>query len=265
MKNVSLRINHFNTVIKKISKLVIIKMISKAKFLDSAVKYSKGIGYQGSLKSEVDFLIGKDSKPFVLFDIGANLGNYSLLVASLFPDSTIYSFEPSKVTFDLLEANTNLNIQINGVQTAFGEDTKQADLYTDQPGSGMASLYDRDLNAFGIKFNSSEVVNVQRLDDWVSNNCITPDYIKIDVEGSELSVLRGGINTLRNVKAVQFEFGGTAIDAKTYFKDYSLFNQLNFIIYRYTPTGLLKIDTYSESEEIFEFMNYVAIPDKEFN
>ena len=258
-----LRINHFKNFIKVKSKLVIAKLISNFKFLDSTMKYSKGIGYQVPLKSEVDFLIGEDSNRFILFDIGANIGSYSLLVAGLYPGSIIYSFEPSKATFNLLEENTKLNSQINCVQIAFGEDTKQADLYSDQTGSGLASLYNRDFNACEIKFNQSEVVNVQRLDEWVVNNNITPDYIKIDVEGSELSVLKGGINTLWNVKAVQFEFGGTAIDAKTYFKDYwNFFAQLNFNLYRYTPIGLLKIDTYSESEEIFEYMNYVGVPSR---
>jgi FkbM family methyltransferase len=263
MEKISLKFNYFKNFINRQSKIVIIKMISNFKFLDTAIKYSKGIGYQAPLKSEVDFLIGKDSNHFILFDIGANIGNYSLLVAGLFPGSTIYSFEPSKATFDLLEEKTKSNLQINCVQTAFGEETKQADFYSDQIGSGQASLYNRDLNAFGIKFNQSELVNVQRLDDWVIDNNITPDYIKIDVEGSELAVLKGGINTLRNIKAVQFEFGGTAIDAKTYFKDYwNFFAQLNFNLYRYTPIGLLKIDTYSESEEIFEYMNYVGVPSR---
>jgi FkbM family methyltransferase len=263
VENISLKINQLKNIIKKITKLVMIKLISNSKFLDSTIKYSKGIGYQGSLKSEVDFLISKDQNRFILFDIGANIGSYSLLVAGLFPGSTIYSFEPSKATFDLLEENTKLNSQIKCVQTAFGEETKQSDLYSDQTASGMASLYNRDLNAFGIKFNQSEVVNVQRLDDWVIDNNITPDYIKIDVEGAELSVLKGGINTLRNIKAVQFEFGGTAIDAKVYFKDYwNFFAQLNFNLYRYTPIGLLKIDIYSESEEIFEYMNYVGVPSR---
>ncbi len=265
MKTILLKINGFKNFIKKYSTLVIVKLIPNSKFLEFTIRYSNGIGYQASLKSEVELLIGKDSNNFILFDIGANIGNYSLKVSTLFPGSTIYSFEPSKATFDLLKENTKLNLQINCVQTAFGEDTKQSELYSDQTGSGMASLYNRDLNAVGIKFNQSEVVNVQRLDDWVSNNGITPDYIKIDVEGSELSVLKGGINTLRNIKAVQFEFGGTAIDAKTFFKDYwDFFAQLNFNLYRYTPRGLLKIHTYSESEEIFEYMNYVAVPARQY-
>lgn len=263
---ISLRINQFKALMKKLSLLITIKFISKFKFLDSAIKYSKGIGYQGSLQFEIDLLIGKESSRFILFDIGANIGDYSLAAARRFPNCTIYSFEPSKASFDLLEENTKLNLQINCVQTAFGEDTKQVNLYSDQIASGMASFFNRDLSAIGIKFNHKEVVKVQKLDDWVTHNKITPHYIKIDVEGSELSVLKGGINTLRSIKAVQFEFGGTAIDAKTYFKDYwNFFAQLNFTLYRYTPIGLLKIENYSEKEELFEFMNYVAVPSRRYS
>jgi FkbM family methyltransferase len=263
MKNISLIFKQFKNFIKKISKLLIIRTVANFKFLESAINYSKGIGHQGSLESEINFLIGKDPGSFILFDIGANIGRYSLLVADLFPSSIIYSFEPSKATFDLLEDYTKYNLQINCIQTAFGENTKQADLYSDQLGSGLASLFNRDLSEFGIKFNKREVVKVQRLDDWVADNNITPDYIKIDVEGSELLVLRGAVNTLLNVKAVQFEFGGTAIDAKTYFRDYwNFFAQLNFSLYRYTPIGLLKIENYSEKEELFQFMNYIAVPPK---
>ena len=101
------------------------------------------------------------------------------------------------------------------------------------------------------------------MDNWVHQNRVMPDFVKIDVEGAELSVLRGGLNVLKNVKAVQFEFGGTAIDAKNYFRDYwNFFTGLNFKLYRYTPSGLLRIETYSEKEEVFEFMNYLAVPIK---
>jgi FkbM family methyltransferase len=244
-------------------KLIVIKFLYKFNFLDSTFRYSKGIGFQGSLKSEIDYLINKNETQFILFDIGANVGDYSLLVVNLFPNSTVWSFEPSKPTYDLLVENTKRYSQINPIQTAFGEHTKLATLYSDQVSSGMASLFNRDLNFVGIKFNYTEEVKVIRLDDWVADNGIYPDYIKIDVEGSELSVLKGAINTLNHIKAVQFEFGGTAIDAKTYFKDYyNFFTQLNFNLYRYTPMGLLKIETYSEKDEVFEYMNYLAVPTK---
>jgi FkbM family methyltransferase len=252
-----------SNLFKNLLKKVIIKIVTNIKFLDSAVKYSKGIGYQASLKSEVQFLINSNTSTntFILFDIGANIGNYSLLVAELFPKSTVYSFEPSKATFDQLVQNVKSQLHIIPIQIAFGEDSKQANLYSNQVGSGMASLYNRELNNSGIKFNQTEIIKVEKLDDWVAINKINPDYIKIDVEGSELSVLKGGTSTLRKVRAVQFEFGGTAIDAKTYFKDYyNFFTQLNFSLYRYTPSGLLKIEAYSEKEELFEYMNYLAIP-----
>jgi hypothetical protein len=127
----------------------------------------------------------------------------------------------------------------------------------------LASTYHRQFENSEIKFHLTEIINIEKLDNWVHKNGVMPDFVKIDVEGAELSVLRGAINVLRNVKAVQFEFGGTAIDAKNYFRDYwNFFTGLNFRLYRYTPSGLLRIETYSEKEEVFEFMIYLAVPIK---
>lgn len=49
---------------------------------------------------------------------------------------------------------------------------------------------------------------------------------------------------------------------KLIFRITGLFVQINFSLYRYTPLGLLKIKNYSEKEELFEFMNYVAVPSR---
>lgn len=136
-------------------------------------------------------------------------------------------------------------------------------MYSPDSRSTMASMYKRDIPNSEVDFNLSEDIEVMQLDDWVIRNNVHPDFLKIDVEGAELLVLKGSIKTLQKIRAVQFEFGGTAIDAKTYFKDYwNFFAQLNYNLYRYTPIGLLKIDTYSESEEIFEYTNYVGIPSR---
>jgi|688.fasta_scaffold201562_2 FkbM family methyltransferase len=246
----------------KIKKIVIRKSII-LRFMEFFVNYSKGIGYVPSLETEVMYLVNNNSKEFVLFDIGANIGDYSIMVSRKYPRSRIYSFEPSKYTYKLLTDNVDQETRIKPFNLAFGEDNTKMKLYSNLEGSGMASFYQRDLEYASINFNQSEIVDVVTLDNWVNLNNIIPDYIKIDVEGSELSVLTGGINTLRHVKAVQFEFGGTAIDARKYFRDYwNLFKEMDFSIYRYTPGGPMQITQYSEKEERFEYMNYVAVSNK---
>ena len=251
-------------MLKKVVKSLMIEILTKFTLFENLIKLSRGIGYIPPLEKEVKLLVGDTSQPFVLFDIGANIGEYSLVAAKHYSKSMIYSFEPSEFTFGLLSANVRDNKRITPVNIALGAETKEMTLHSNYQGSGMASLYDRNLINTGIKFNHIEIVNMIQLDGWVKTNQVYPDFIKIDAEGSELSILQGALQTLKQVKAVQFEFGGTAIDARVYFKDFwTLFTKLNFTIYRYSPKGLLKISNYTEKEESFEYMNYVAVSDLE--
>ena len=65
---------------------------------------------------------------------------------------------------------------------------------------------------------------------------------------------------LKEIKIVQFEFGGCNIDSRTYFQDfYYFFTERNFEIYRLSPRGLKKIDKYSESDEIFDTTNFICL------
>ena len=84
--------------------------------------------------------------------------------------------------------------------------------------------------------------------------------MKLDVEGHELDVLMGSLNVLEKIKIVQFEFGGTNIDTRTFFQDFwYLFRQHNFRIYRVTHNKPLLISKYSESDEYFSTTNYIAV------
>lgn len=238
-----------------------IKFLTNFEFINSFFKKNNGIGYNIAMDKEISFLIGKRRSPFILFDIGANKGDYSIMVSKRNPKSTIYSFEPSKSTFDLLKVNVKEFTNIVPIKLAFGSEKKEMTLFYDSETSALASLYKRDLSHLGLKFDNSEVIQVSTIDEWVDENNIEPEFIKIDVEGFELSVLQGAVKTLKNVIAIQFEFGGTAIDAKTFFKDYwEFFQRINFEIYRYAPLGLIPINYYSEKQELFEYMNYLAIP-----
>lgn len=87
------------------------------------------------------------------------------------------------------------------------------------------------------------------------------DLLKVDVEGHELDVLIGAGDFIQKIKLIQFEFGGTNIDTRNYFRDYFYFFKNNgFNLFRLTPSGkLIGIFKYNENEERFTCMNYIAI------
>ena len=85
------------------------------------------------------------------------------------------------------------------------------------------------------------------------------DIFKLDIEGNELSELKGSIQALESTRVVQFEFGGISIDARNFFKDYFyFFKELNFEFFRMRPDSLIKITQYAE-EENFTHSNFLAV------
>ena len=60
------------------------------------------------------------------------------------------------------------------------------------------------------------------------------------------------------IKAIQFEFGGTNIDSRTYFQDFYYLLKEKYNIYRILQDGLYEIKQYSELQEIFTTINYFA-------
>jgi hypothetical protein len=83
--------------------------------------------------------------------------------------------------------------------------------------------------------------------------------MKIDVEGYELRVLQGATETLKDIQVLQFEFGGTALDARIFFKDFWNLLNRDFSLLRLTPTALVEVKRYSELDEVFQFTNYYAV------
>ena len=124
----------------------------------------------------------------------------------------------------------------------------------------MASLAKRRLEHFGIDFSQSESVEVVTLDSWASSTKVVPSLIKMDVEGHELDVLKGGFKTLALAQVVQFEFGGCNIDTRTFFQDFwYLLTEAGFQIHRISEGGPIRISHYSEQEECFRTTNYLAV------
>ena len=65
---------------------------------------------------------------------------------------------------------------------------------------------------------------------------------------------------LSETSVLQFEFGGSNIDTRTFFQDFwYFFKENDFAIFRITPFGVERIGRYRESDEFFFTTNYVAI------
>lgn len=216
----------------------------------------------------VKYFAGRTSlnnKPAIFFDVGANRGEYALAVADILEQKNIinkiYCFEPSRKTFEMLKANTARVSSITCQNIALGEKQRQAPLFADVAGSGLASLYNRDLKNHGVIMKEQEQVQIETLENFCKRQNIQQiDFLKLDVEGNEYKVLLGAGEMLKGnkLKFIQFEFGGTDIDARVFFRDF--FNLLSpkYQLYRILKNGLQPIEKYNEADEIFTTTNYFA-------
>ncbi len=225
-----------------------------------------GMGYgEGDFDKdgETSFLkqLGKNKEKLVIFDVGANIGKYSLECVRFVKNSEIYAFEPSKKTFETLKNNLKNFKGIHLHNIGFGRKNKTEILFYNEKNSGLASLHNRNLEHMNILFNKKEKVKIETVDSFCKKNSIKEiDLLKIDVEGNELNVLKGAKNMLKQkkIKRIQFEFGGSNIDSRVFFKDFWKMLHKDYNLYRIIRGGLIPIKNYKHSLELFALINYLA-------
>lgn len=216
-----------------------------------------------ALQSVKDVLVRNKKAPYVVFDIGANIGEYTEKIAGIFGDTAarIFSFEPSRKTFEKLESHIGRKRNILLYNTAFGEKSGTHTLYSDKEGSGLASLHKRRLDHFNLNMDKTEEIKVETLDGFCRDNDIKHiHFLKMDVEGHELSVLHGAEELMGagSIDFIQFEFGGGNIDSRTYFQDFFYLLSPKYHLYRIVKDGIFPISRYDETLEIFMTTNFLA-------
>jgi FkbM family methyltransferase len=197
----------------------------------------------------------------MIFDVGANVGEWSNMALRYFPANSkyVHAFEPSGAAAVKIP-------QFPGYLTvhAFGMSDYEhpVTLYTEAPGSGMASVYNRRLSHFGRELGITEGVRMRRLDDVCADLHIPRiDLLKLDVEGHELAVLRGAGDTLTSgaIRMIQWEMGGCNLDARTTFQDFWYLLHERYDIYRVVADGLAPVTRYREQDEVYICANFCAV------
>jgi FkbM family methyltransferase len=141
---------------------------------------------------EIAFVEGLLQPGMTVLDLGAHHGLYSLLASKrVGSGGRVFAFEPSSREQRVLRLHLLLNRRRNVVrqELALGETNAEADLYVvDRWAAGCNSLRPPNVPAR----TSLKRVRVVRLDDWLTEWKIhRVDFIKMDVEGAELGVLKG--------------------------------------------------------------------------
>ena len=202
----------------------------------------------------------------VFFDIGANLGIYSLTAAkAVSKTGHVYSFEPVPSALKKLESNVRLN-SLNNVtiaRKAIGNQDGSVSMYACIPLKDGFSSIARPHKFLDNQWNLIDV-NITTLDMFTKNVPVHHiDYIKIDVEGGEIDVLKGAQKILTNSDPpiIQAEFSDRR-SAQWNYKSVEIgkyLEKLGFIWFELIQGKLSKhtlLNTYTKAR------NLIAVPEK---
>lgn len=209
-------------------------------------------------------------KGLVLFDVGANRGDYALALATVFSryeEARLFVFEPSPRLYQELAGHLPSvvgELRLAPQPIGLGREPVTAVLHGSMKPerAGHNSLYKRRLDHFGAVLDQDETVSIQTLDGFCAANGIRRiHFLKLDIEGHELAALQGagGMLATDAIDVIQFEFGGCNIDSRAFWQDFFYLLKDRYRLYRILRRGLWEIPGYRETDEIFVTTNFLAI------
>lgn len=202
----------------------------------------------------------RPTNPKIIFDIGANVGNYSneLLQNT---DAKIYSFEPLSTQYELLKKLSVYGDRFVAENKGVGAENKTLTLFFNPAKPSHASFSEDIKKVSYIKNEMKTNVEVVTLDSYCAYKSITTiDFIKIDVEGFELEVFKGASEVFNKIKSkfIQIEFNWHHLFRNTsllYFSE----KLPNYDCYQLIYDGWIKRDPRDPLTNIYHFANFVFV------
>tara|TARA_Y100000816_G_scaffold292181_1_gene286255 strand:+ start:493 stop:1482 length:990 start_codon:yes stop_codon:yes gene_type:complete len=193
----------------------------------------------------------KSEKPVIL-DVGANIGRNSIYYSNFYKDCKIYCFEPSSENFNTLKQNILLN-RINAKLFKIGISDTNSQAIIGMPSASQHKRYKIRSKQSGLysifadgSDASSEGITLRKLDDLIlEEGIINIDFIKIDVEGAEYSVLKGAntaIEKFHPILQIELNSMGSTLSGIHSFDVIKLLQKNSYKIFTFIDNDLIKIE-----------------------
>lgn len=201
-----------------------------------------------------------------VFDVGANVGEYTAEVKKACPDAEIHSFEIVPTTYQELVENISAENAIL-VNCGLSNYSGKTMIHVSSRENTTATAFKIDgMHDHDDYYKDAEVIECDVITghEYVEKNMLDViDFLKIDVEGMDYHVLEGMGESLNKVKVIQFEYGVFNISSKKLLIDfYRLLSPFGFSIGQIMPKGVL-FSEYHFNMENFYGNNYLAVKKSE--
>lgn len=201
-----------------------------------------------------------------IFDVGANVGDYSSALIASLPAAFVHAFEPSEATFKQLQANLGASEHVRLVQAGLGSKDGKMELWSSRAdgASVHASLYKEVLSSqHGYNDLTPATIQIRTIDSICQEQRIPHlHFLKIDTEGHELDVVRGARAMLeaRSIDVIQFEFNEMSLASHAFIKDFAEILP-GYKFHRLFPDGPHPLPKIDWRCEIHRFQNILAVRD----
>lgn len=206
----------------------------------------------------------------IVFDVGANLGDWTQEVLKKHPDLEVHLFEPIPQVYKTLLQNLAEPIQQGNViplNFALGEKEEVKTFYNYEELPVLSTFHRRlEVEKQGLSTPKEFTVLTTTLDSYCQRQGLKRiNFLKIDVEGGELNVLYGAKQLLKTggIDYIQFEYGGTYLDSQATLKEaFEYLQKFHYSLFKIGPNGLEYKPTFLATDENFEYSNYLAVNER---
>ena len=234
---------------------------------EARLDLSNDMDKNGELDVQAASLRMSSHDPIIAFDVGANVGDWSLSLLSQEikrkkRSLLVHAFEPCPETFATLNNNlktAKAEMMVKSNQLALSYKSGYASFFSAGANMGINGLY---RESGGKSTQEEYTVKTLTIDEYSESlKVLYIDLLKIDAEGHDLEVLRGakGLFKKGQIQIAQFEYNHRWINARCYLKDaFDYFAPFDYAIGKITPKGIEFYERWDFELETFREANYLV-------